>query len=163
MAGMFIQYKLSKHFALRIDPGFEQKGYNYTSTYIDQNGVVLGDFKTKYRFNYITVPVLLRASIGNKVKYFINTGPYIGFLLSERYKSNYDNKIYNFTKSYQTVDIGITAGIGLSVPLQERISFSVELRNNFGLFNIANYGNSKTSLKTFSANVLCGISYAFGK
>lgn len=163
MAGMFVQYNFSKNFALRMDPGFEQKGYNLTYTFTDPSGNILGDYKTTSRFNYITVPILFRASVGNKINYFINAGPYIGFLLSEKFKNDYDNSITNNTKYYHTADIGITAGIGLAVPINERFSFSIELRNNFGLYNISKSEDPKISVKTFSGNLLCGISYTLGK
>lgn len=146
-----------------MDPGFEQKRYNRTYTFTDQGGNVVGDFKTTSRFNYITVPVLLRASIGNKIHYFLNTGPYIGFLLSSKFKYDDDNSTINYTKNYHTADIGITAGIGLAVPIKDKFSFSVEFRNNFGLYNISNVQNSSTTLTTYSGNLLCGISYAIGK
>jgi len=164
--GFFFQYNLNKTFSLRIDPSYEQKGYKLKSTLTDSQGNVTGEGKVRGNFDYIMLPVLLRASIGNKIKYFVNAGPYVGLLL---YQNNIVQKplfkgaksMYSNTTAYKTTDIGITAGIGLAIPIKDKFALSVEIRNNLGLMNISksSTGNDKTN----STNLLIGFAYKFGK
>jgi len=161
--GLFLQYNLNKTFSLRVDPSFERKGYIYNVTFTNQFGSLDGASKNHENFNYITIPILLRAAVGNKIRYFINAGPYIGFLLSQKttYTASNDLKfVYNNTNSYKTTDLGITAGIGLSIPIKDKFALSVEARNNIGLINIRKSSNSND--KIFSANLLIGFAYKFG-
>jgi hypothetical protein len=163
--GLFFQYNLNKTFALRADPGFERKGYFASYTYnIYQNN---STEKDRANFNYLTIPILIRASIGTKIRYFINAGPYIGFLLSEKEKYTPPNSaslIYNYTSYYKTTDIGITAGLGLAIPIKENFALSVEIRNNLGLMNINKntIENGTGKIKTNSTNLLLGFAYKFG-
>jgi len=161
--GLFFQYNFNKTFSLRADPGFERKGY--FDKYIYNNWVSnTTTEKDRQSFNYLTVPILLRAAVGNKVRYFINAGPYIGLLLSEKERDNPPNQsslIYNNTSYYKKTDLGITAGIGLSIPIKEEFALSIELRNNLGLMNIGT--SSSGNIKTNSTNLLIGFTYKFGK
>jgi hypothetical protein len=160
---MFFQYNLSKNFALRIDPGYENKGYYANYTLTDANGAIIREAKEIGNFNYINIPVLFRASMGNKIKYFINVGPYMGVLLSQHsiYDSPYSGKSKDTgTNYYKTLDFGITSGLGLAIPIKENFALSVEARNNIGLINISNSSNS--NVKTLSFNLLVGFAYKFG-
>lgn len=168
-ASLFLQYKLNDHFSLRIEPGYSKKGYNtsYDSTFYE-NGYptrILIDFPITANFNYLTMPILVRASIGKKIKYFINAGPCIGFLLSQNTIYNYgvvdyEKPKYNTINNYKTLDLGITSGLGMSIPMKNIFSFSLEFRNNIGLMNISNSSNSTD--KTLSFCLLAGFSYRIG-
>jgi hypothetical protein len=164
--GLFFQYNLNKTFSLRADPGFERKGYHYNYNY-NYPLPNISNEKVRESFNYLTIPVLLRASIGNKIRYFINAGPYIGFLLSEKERDTPPNQatlIYNNTNYYTKTDLGITAGIGLAIPIKDKFALSLEIRNNLGLMNINNntFENGSDNIKTNSTNLLIGFAYKFG-
>lgn len=161
---MFLQYNMNTNFALRIDPGYENKGYYANYHITDPNGTVIRAAKAVGNFNYITIPILFRASTGNKIKYFINAGPYVGFLLSQH--TVYDSYLYGTTKengtsNYKTLDFGITSGLGMAFPIKDKCALSVEARNNLGLMNIGKSSNSND--KTVSFNLLIGFAYKFEK
>ncbi len=64
------------------------------------------------------------------------------------------------TTSFKRWDFGISSGIGVVLPVTNRLLLSVELRHNIGLkslnlYNIENNGKVKTLSNTF----LVGISY----
>ena len=67
----------------------------------------------------------------------------------------------NYTSDYKTIDMGITAGIGLAIPINDKFSLSAEIRNNLGLTNISK--SSSVTNKTNSTNLLIGVTYKFGK
>ena len=160
--GLFFQYNVTKTFSLRVDPGLERKGYCDQFPFgppNDQNE------KDRESFNYLTVPVLLRAAVGNKIRYFVNAGPYVAFLLSEKDRETPPNEatlVYTSTSYYQTTDWGVTTGLGLSIPVHEKVSISVEVRNNLGLTNINKNSGEYGTIKTNTTNVLFGLAYKFG-
>jgi hypothetical protein len=170
-AGLFVQYNINKYFSLRVEPGYEKKGYDtsYDSTFIENGNPIkiLQEFPITANFNYITIPVLARASIGKKVKYFINAGPYVGFLMSQNIiynygVVNYDKYKYNTAHNYKTLDFGITTGLGMYIPMKNIFALSFEIRNNLGLMNISNPTYNSDINKTLAFNLLLGFSYRIG-
>lgn len=165
-AGLFLQYNISKTFALRVDPGFERLADKTDETTLtNQSGNIIGTGKIHYHYDYISIPVLVRASIGNQVKFFLNAGPNLGFLLNQSSISDYPTakSKTNNTDSYQTLNFGITSGIGVALPIKEAFALSFELRNNFGLSNININSNSNFAIKTNATSLLIGFAYKLGK
>jgi hypothetical protein len=75
---------LSKVFSLRtgftyerLDTDYKVTGnsYNFHAFIID----------VLYRYDYISIPMLARASFGNKVRFWINGGPYFSYLCNQEY------------------------------------------------------------------------------
>ena len=172
----FVQYNFPKVLSVRTNIAFERKG-NMTSGILeatDQNGYNLGSYN--YRINnnsdYLTLPILVRATFGDKIKLFINAGPYLGALLNDELVTRTNGEKYglpakvskNVTNESNRLDIGLTTGIGLEVPIKKGFSLSFEARNNTGLYNTANqplvYNGTR---KNNSTNFLLGFSYALGK
>ena len=113
--GLTFKYDISNRLAIKTNLSYEMKG-NTRSTNPD------------YRLNYITLPMLLQIKFGRRPLFFINVGPYVGYLLPLE-----DNTDYYF-KPY---DVGISMGIGLEVPVFHQFSLNFEIRNNTGLVNIS--------------------------
>lgn len=170
------QYNFQKILSLRTDIAFERKGslfpYNFIAT--DQNGSNIGSviLKESNNYDYLTIPLLLRATFGDKIKIFVNAGPYLGALLQSKTitRSN-GGEMYGFpaktvaneSHNLNRFDIGITTGVGLQLPLNEGFAISFEVRNNSGLYNITKQFPGSIALKNNSTNFLFGFSYAFGK
>jgi hypothetical protein len=100
----------------------------------------LGYYTFKYGYEFISIPIMARYSIGNYNRFYTNTGPYMGYLLNytERFD---DNRIKVFrTDDMNKIDIGISFGFGFSSPIDKdgRLNFNIEYRNNVGLRNLVN-------------------------
>ncbi|MCC6691151.1 MAG: PorT family protein [Bacteroidia bacterium] len=169
--GLFFQYNFPKIFSIRTDIQFERKGSLVTGTiyYTDNFGNVIDSEKwTDYfHFGYLTMPIIVRATIGKKIKYFFNTGLFSGYLIKQ-------TEIYGATKylskkttdnidNFKRFDFGATAGLGLIVPIKNKFSISLELCDNFGLYNVSKLAviNDGT-VKTNSTNLLIGFAYKLG-
>jgi hypothetical protein len=165
-AGLFLQYNISNMFAIRTDPAFERLSDKSTEIiFTDPNGKSIGSGKMYFHYDYISVPILVRASIGNQVKFFLNAGPSLGFLFNQTTISELTtqtSKTKN-TDRYQTLNFGITSGIGIALPVNEAFSLSLELRNNFGLSNISVSSNNNKAFKASTTSLLIGFSYKLGK
>lgn len=165
--GLSFQYNFSKLVALRTNINFDRKGLTTKNQATDENGDPIGELTFHSNFNYLTLPILGRLTFGKKINFYVNAGPYLGYLLSQRDiteafgeypKSEMDN-----TDNFKQLDFGITSGLGMNFPIQEKLLLSFEIRNNLGLTNISSlpvYNDG--SLKTNSTNLLIGIAYRIG-
>jgi hypothetical protein len=148
--GIFIQYNAKKIFSLKLAPSFERKGK------WDVNHVNL---------NYFVVPLLFRAEIGSKTKGFLVVGPYCGYLMEAYLTADYYEGHRNM-EYINRFDAGISAGLGINIPIEQIFSISIELRNNFGLYQIVKREESEEynyEWKTYSTNLLISFSYSFSK
>lgn len=165
--GLFFQFNFKNVISLRTNIAYERKGSVLTSQATDINGNSLGEITTHTNFDYLTFPILIRATFGKKIKYFANVGPYFGYLIKQTFASEGDNiptTTSDNTSLDKRFDTGISTGIGLSVPIKTKFAVSFEIRNNLGLYNvsavpIANNG----SIKTNSTNFLFGFTYKLGQ
>lgn len=165
--GLFFQYNFKKVVSLRTNIAFERKGSVLTSQTTDINGNPLGEITTNTNFDYLTLPVLVRATFGKKVQFFVNAGPYFGYLIKQTFISKGDNiptTTSDNTSLDKRFDTGISSGIGLSVPIKTKFAFSFEVRNNLGLYNVSAVPvvNNGT-IKTNSTNFLLGFTYKLGQ
>ncbi|BBE20684.1 hypothetical protein AQPE_4878 [Aquipluma nitroreducens] len=164
--GPFFQYNFKKIISLRTNLAFERKGSTAKTQAFDEYGNSLGNVRTNSNFDYLTLPILVRATFGKRILFFVNTGPYIGFLLKETSVSKGDKvpkKVMDFTSLQKRNDFGVSAGLGLLVPFKQNIAFSFELRNNLGVYNVdAGHVINGGQIKTNSTNFLFGFVYKFG-
>jgi hypothetical protein len=118
--------------------------------------------------NYLTLPVLGKASFGKKVKFFIDGGPYLSVLMeaNDRYLEPGTNPtIVNLYKhgDLKPFNSGIQAGVGITIPIKQQFELSFEDRNSVGLFNLNHQTQMPVDIKTFSSSFLFGLNYKFGK
>ena len=161
--GLFVQYNLLDYLAIRVDPGFERKGSLMNLQGIDQNGNSVGQVRYYTNLDYLTLPVLVRFSFGDKIRFFANAGPYAAYLASasqvtrgdktfEKHQGNMDN--------FRRYDFGITSGAGITATVFEKIALSLEIRNSLGLTDISTgpvVNNGK--IHTNSTGLLAGVAW----
>ncbi len=158
------QYNFNEFIALHTAIGYEKKGTKTKASIVDFSGNVLEVDDATRNLKYITLPVMLRASFGKKIKFFINAGPYFSYLLEEKDKIKTSEGIWNltYTKNDKRFDGGVSAGAGGMLPVGNRFSFSLEVRSNLGLSDVnknktTNYG----AVKNNTTNFLVGFVYNF--
>ena len=166
--GLSLQYNFPKIFSLRTDMQFERKGsvVVVVSTFTDIVGNVTGQGIIYVNSDYLTAPILLRSSFGKKVKFFVNTGTFFGYLIKQTFATttpNYPNINIDNTRNDKRLDLGATAGFGLSIPIKDKFLISWEIRDNYGLLNVSKVPvvNDGT-VKTNSTNLLIGFAYRLG-
>lgn len=169
--GIFFQFNFINGTSLRTNVWFEEKGTgtSQTLTLTNLTGNTIGTEKTNsyIHYKYITAPLIFRKYFGSKSNYFINAGPYIGYLFG--INSGTDNPMYpgylpaEKIEYYKKIDGGIIAGLGFAIPFKT-LSISLELRNNLGLIDIY-YTSiySDNAIRTNSTNLLVGLSYPLWK
>lgn len=159
---IFCDYHLSKIFSTHIGFGYEQKGAYDEIIVTDNNGASLYNSEIKQGFDFLTLPVLVRANFGSRINYFVNAGPFFNYLLKQSSQvddSNSDlTSEINNTSSYERFEVGFSLGAGLAISLIEKINLSFEIRNNLGLTNLSKIEGA--TAKTNSAQLLVGLAYS---
>ncbi len=165
--GISFQYNVGEVISLRTNIAFERKGMiSKDITAFDANGNPTGTLEQRVNFDYITIPLLVRASFGEKIQFFINAGPYFGYLISQKeVLSGPSNPtiILDKTKYYKPLDVGISAGLGCLIPIGDKFAFTLEARHNLGLTNVSDrpvYNNG--TVKTNATTLLAGFAYRIG-
>lgn len=156
-SSIFYDGSFNNYFAIKTGLTFERKGSKVTAPGTDNLGNDIGLVTTNFMFDYITIPILLKATVGNNFKCFLNAGPYFGFLLSSKAKTDNPNMVGS-TSGFIKRDNGFAVGFGVILPRKGQNNLSIELRRNIGNTNISklpifNFG----SIKTNSTCLLLGI------
>jgi hypothetical protein len=161
--GFMFQHNLKRVLSFKTGLSFQRKGYQVHDLpyyYIEDT---LEVWKGIFTYDYITLPFLVKASFGKKVKFFVNAGPYGGFLLSRKRKWVSDHETINQksnTSSYQRLDFGIVGGIGISVPIKKSWMINAEVSNYFGLQDITDVGAFTSYTNT--TDLRLGVVYRLG-
>ena len=165
-AGITAQFRLNQKFSMQTSLGVERKGALSNGFVSDTLGNTIGDYKNHVQFDYIVLPVLLRYHFGKQQLFFVNAGPYLGYLFRQNNKVKSDlfqDYSYSDQAYFKQLDAGVTAGIGMNIPLNEELVLSVECRDNLGISNISKLpvvdgGKNQTN----SINFLVGLHYQLG-
>jgi hypothetical protein len=108
---------------------------------------------------------LLKYNFSDDKSFYINGGPYLGYLLKSGLKSNSNipgliNENDEDTKNKKSIDFGFSAGIGKEFKLNGITQIYIELRENLGLTNISDTPViNDGSIKTNSLNLLVGYTF----
>jgi len=164
--GLFVQYNLKKTISFRSGCYYELKGSSLEYQVIDYNGQQIGAIQGKENFDYLTIPLLIRATLGKKIHYFFNVGPYYSLLQKQTVHTesfqDYLETTINQTNNFKKIEIGISCGFGLSYILINKYAFSFEARNNLGITNTWNFSEANDGvIKTNALIFLFGFSYKF--
>lgn len=142
--GLSIEFKIHENLSLLSN-------INYDRKIIESNNfVVLDDFgnatslnrKIKIKFSYINIPILIRYSFGANKSMYANAGGFYNHSINIKSKSvinetGENTSTFEYGDVIQDYDYGVSIGIGHKFNLTENNRFSIELRNDFGIANIA--------------------------
>lgn len=169
LGGLNFEYQIKEKISLKIEVNFErksQKADNYLEiTNID--GVTKGyDFTTKKEYDYLVLPLLIKYSFTNNNSFYLNGGPFVGFLLKSRLTSDLNNaeglsnEPVETTAFNKKTDFGLTIGLGKTFEINENNAVFIEIRENLGLTNTSKnkvWGDGEA--KTNSLSLILGYSF----
>lgn len=151
-AGLSADYYFSRTWSLKIEARYDQKGYGGGTLY-DNNGNDISDY-VNFRQNYVDVPVLASVHFGNNREWYLDFGPYIGFLTSAK-TTNYND--LNVKDSFNNTDGGFDVAFGVKLPISPRAKFFVEIGGQAGVVNI--FSGDSYSTQNYSNNLNVGINF----
>ncbi len=144
--GLTFQVVINKLISLRTSYLFQLKVEKPKKSEHPIDGILKssGSYHEHSNFYYLGIPILLQFNFGKKVGFFVNTGPNLSFLLKgEKITKTNDNPTKKSTLTTSKFDFGLTAGVGLVIPIKERFSLTFEARNNLCFKPPYNYQESK--------------------
>lgn len=166
--GLTFQYNFTKLFSLRTNISYERKGSEMDFLFTDEFGNQFDEITLRSNFDYLTIPLLARFTFGEKLRFHVNAGPNVGYLVKQAdildaYATIPESETNNIDV-FERLDFGLTTGLGVSYPILNNLLLSMEVRNNLGLININSLANDNGgNTKTVSTNLLVGIAYQLGK
>jgi len=120
--GVSGDYYFSNRWSLKIKAIYDQKGYEIPDIRFD----------SKVRLTYLTVPVMANWHFGSKRNWYLNFGPYVGFLTkAEATESGTDVKPF-----FNSTDFGLALGIGVKIPVSDRLKLFLEFDGQGGFSDI---------------------------
>lgn len=175
--GISYQHNFTRMLGLRVEASYERKGdfWYYTGGWV--NSYTYSGGYTSDRINYISVPVMLRASFGRTVRFFIDGGLYGSARINAQRITR--NKVYtpfvysgdgvlsidtktrtDITKDISAMDAGAVVGLGLAFPVGEVATFMLEARNSTGLVSLnGNSGLYQNGFYNNNTSLLVGLSF----
>lgn len=163
LGGLHVEYQLKKRIRLKLEVSYEQKIQKEKNTFT--YGGKVYNFTSKKNQDYVVLPLMLKYSFSDRNSFYVNGGPFIGFLLksditndAEKIENVNMNTIDNMAL-YKKTDFGVSIGVGKTFEINQKSSIYIEIRDNLGLSNINNYDIEEYgNLKTNSLNLMVGYS-----
>lgn len=139
-------YYFSKTWSIKGKLIYDQKGWNNGFLEDLDTGIV---YKTDYNLNYVTIPVMANWHFGNTKNWHLNFGPYMGFLMNaEETRFNLDVK-----DGFNATDFGLAFGIGVKIPVSNKLKIAFEYEGQSGMKNIFKESNEDVFNSRWSLNV----------
>lgn len=197
-AGIVAELKFNEHFSLQAEVNYASQGGKNdgaqaipTSEFIQYipdtatvPAYVYANYKSVVKLNYLELPVLAKLNfpLNNMLSFFVNVGPYVGYLINAKDVTTGSSKVYfdeNLTQTIpffqevisfdQTNDIkselkkfnyGIQGGAGFTLKISERSKIMITGGGNYGLIKIQkdkSNGENNTGAATITLGYLIAL------
>lgn len=168
MAGVSVDYYLRENLSIKANLSYDRKANNGESFYelrvnFDDPPRVY-DQTIKNQYDYLTLPIMVKLGFGKNNRFFVNGGPFVGYLLHSETRSSSTSEStielfyeapLNTTGFNKRFDYGLSAGIGKSFNITGKNDLVLEIRDNLGLVN-TNDAAGGLNIKTNSVNLIVG-------
>lgn len=147
--GLAADYFFSNRWSIKGKLIYDQKGWKNGFFNDLDTGY---SYTTDYNLNYLTVPVMANWHFGSKRNWYLNFGPYAGFLLGATETTN-DR---NVKDAFNSTDFGISFGIGVKIPVSDKLKISLEYDEQDGftdIFKVNSGSDAKNSRGSFNIGV----------
>lgn len=122
--GASADYYFSNRWSIKVKAVYDRKGWD--KDFIpDANGNAI---RTDINLDYLTIPVMANWHFGSKRNWYLNFGPYVGFLMSAK-ETTFDTDI---KEAFNTTDAGLALGIGVKIPLNDKLKLFFEYDGQYG-------------------------------
>ena len=150
--GVSLDNYFSDRWSLKVKAVYDQKGW--------ANGfLTLGNTtynNVDYKVNYITVPVMANWHFGKTRNWYLNFGPYVGFLTTANV--GIPNLIVDVKSLFSSTDVGLDAGIGIKFPVSNKSKLYIEYDGQSGFGNIFQ-SSTGGSVKSARASFNIGLTF----
>lgn len=165
--GGHLKFNASQRFGLKAILRYEQQGWAYHSlTFEDITGTTLGKGDVSFKMNYLNLPILAEYSFGNKLKFTLGGGLFLGFLLTNQVVTKINQPVapnpVTITKyrsdGIKSTNFGLSFSAGVQIPVSRTIQLSFNLHDNYGLQNTnKSQGLTNTTVNINSLAINAGV------
>jgi hypothetical protein len=123
------EYYFSDTWGIKAKVFYDRKGWD--------NGFITDinsgeEFITDFNLDYLTIPVMANWHFGRTKNWYLNFGPYAGFLLSAK-DTRFDADV---TDGFNGSDFGLALGIGVKIPVTDYIKIYIDYDGQFGFSDV---------------------------
>lgn len=126
--GGSMDYYFSDTWSIKGKLIYDQKGWD--------NGVIVDDdgfeYITDFNLNYLTVPIMANWHFGNKKNWYLEFGPYFGFLMNAE-ETRFGTDL---TEAFNSNDFGLALGLGVKIPVSDKLKLFFEFDGQGGFNDI---------------------------
>ncbi|SEA08300.1 porin family protein [Psychroflexus halocasei] len=127
-AGASGEYYFSDRWGVKAKLIYDRKGWS-DGFITDENMISL---TTDFKVDYVTLPIMANWHFGKNRNWYLNFGPYVGFLVKAE-----DSELgIDFKDGFKSNDFGLAYGIGYKFEINESIKLYVEYDGQAGLTDI---------------------------
>jgi hypothetical protein len=187
--GLLSEYRVENHFSIQVELNYAGQGGKRDgmqpitnlppslASQVPPGSYLYADFNNKAVLDYLELPVLAKVTWGRLSGFYINAGPYFGYLLKGTEKTSGTSEIYadphgqevvdpqptsfdantNITSSIHRFNVGVTGGAGLFCHLDRNDKLFLDARFEYGLINIQKYSQDGSNN---TGNLLLSLGYA---
>ncbi|HVV54055.1 MAG TPA: porin family protein [Mucilaginibacter sp.] len=142
--GISGEYYFSDRWGVKAKVIYDQKGWGNGFLILNDGTEIDG---VDYHLNYFTIPVMANWHFGMRRNWYLDFGPYVGFLASASETSN----SADVKPLFNNTDAGLAFGIGVKFPLSNQASLFFEYDGQAGFSNVfsqsdGTYQNVRSSL-----------------
>lgn len=157
MGGLHVSHYLTERIVLRLETNFERKGTRIEGSDPAPNPGA-PDYGDDYRFDYLSLPVMLRYSIGERAKFILGGGATVDYLVRQR--TGYEDLATNEIDEYRRFDTDLLGMMGGSIPISDKWTFSLEMRGMWGLVDVNKPKGLAPELgKNLTWGLMAGLNY----
>ena len=135
-AGVSGEYYFSDRWGVKAKLIYDNKGWS-DGFIIDEN---FNRATTDFKLNYITLPIMANWHFSSNRNWYLNFGPYIGFLVNVE-----DSELgLDLKEEFKSTDFGFAYGIGYKFKIDDHMKLYIEYDGQSGFIDIfeENSGNS---------------------
>jgi hypothetical protein len=115
--GVFADFGIDKNFSIKTFINYAEQGGKRTGmqpvtdippalgSMLPPGTLLYADFKNVSALNYLEIPVMAKWEWGSSWRYYLDIGPYVGFLLSAKQKTSGSSQLYFDSGGTQPVTI----------------------------------------------------------
>lgn len=132
-------YYFSDRWSIKGKLIYDQKGWD--NGFVDNSLDPINPkpfYTTDFNLNYLTVPVTVSWHFGKKRNWYLNLGPYAGFLLNAKETTGG----LNVTDYFNTTDFGIAWGLGVKIPVSDQFKIFLEYQEQSGFTDVFKESNT---------------------
>ena len=172
-AGLTYEFKLKNNILLGADLLYIQKGYSADISITNDEGMLIGMGRSHPSYNYLSLPLKVGYSFGEKISGFFYIGivpalltdAYYGFSDPNNVQQNTDNPgKHDITKYTPNFELSGLAEVGANYKINERFLLTTSLGGHIGFTAITDFGNVENSIFDDQDNTMknYGFYWTFG-